>query len=91
MYPSLKAVTPAANYELLLTFESGEQRAFDVKPYLGTGIFAALKDQTLFRSVHISFDTVEWVNGADLCPEVLYEDSRPVENAAVADVSNSLG
>jgi hypothetical protein len=90
MYPSIKAVSPSDNYELLLTFDSGEQRVFDVKPYLATGIFAALKDSALFRSVHVSFDTVEWVNGADLCPEVLYAESRPIDNSTVADESRAL-
>jgi hypothetical protein len=90
MYPALKAVSPLADYELLLAFDNGEQRAFDVKPYLSTGVFAALKDQGLFRSVRVSFDTVEWANGADLCPEVLYSDSRPVNDVTNADLSDAL-
>jgi len=34
MYLSIKAVKPQDNYFLLLTFENGEQRQFDMKPYL---------------------------------------------------------
>lgn len=48
---------------------------FDVKPYLGKGLFAQLQDETLFHSVHVSFDTVAWSNGVDLCPELLYNES----------------
>jgi hypothetical protein len=72
---AVRSVVPLAEYRLLLTFDAGEQRVFDVKPYLDKGIFAALKDPSLFRSVRVSFDTIEWTNGADLCPEVLYAES----------------
>jgi hypothetical protein len=80
MFPKLKSVEPLHNYRLLLTFDNGEQRQFDMNSYLDKGIFAELKDLTLFRSVHISFDTVEWCNGADLCPEVLYKQSLPLQS-----------
>ena len=79
MNPSLQSVAPLAEHELLLEFENGERRIFDVKPYLNVGVFAALRDESLFRSVHVSFDTIQWANGADLCPEVLYSQSRPAE------------
>jgi hypothetical protein len=75
MYKGVKAVSPLPDYELLLTFEDNEQRVFDMKPYLQHGIFAELQDQAIFRSVHVCFDTVEWNNGADLCPEILYSNS----------------
>jgi hypothetical protein len=77
--PSIQTVTPLADYELLSTFDNSEQHVFDLKPYLNTGVFAALKDESLFKSVHVSFDTIEWASGADLCPEVLYSQSRPLE------------
>jgi hypothetical protein len=79
MYIGARAVEPLSDFRLLITFENGERRIFDVKPYLGEGVFRELRDPTLFRSVHISFDSVEWANGADLCPEALYRASVPVE------------
>ena len=72
-------MTPLSGHRLLLTFDNAERRVFDVGPYLTTGAFAELTDQSLFRSVHVCFDTVEWANGADLCREVLYAESKPVE------------
>jgi hypothetical protein len=78
MYMSITAVKPLADYQLELTFENSEQRIFDLKPYLSTGIFSELKDAAVFNSVHISFDTVEWNNEADIDPEVLYEESVPI-------------
>ena len=79
MYKSVKTVAPLSDYRLLLTFQGGERRVFDVKPYLGTGVFAALREKSLFDSVRVSFDAIAWANGADLCPELLYAESRPVE------------
>lgn len=75
MYLSVVDVKPCDNYKLELSFENNEKRLFDLKPYLETGIFSELKDQSLFKTVHISFDTIEWQNGADLDPEILYEKS----------------
>ncbi len=70
------SVKPEANYTLLLTFENGENRIFDMKPYLETGIFKELQNEQMFNSVHISFDTIEWDNEADFDPEVLYQQSK---------------
>ncbi|MBI5527484.1 MAG: DUF2442 domain-containing protein [Deltaproteobacteria bacterium] len=78
MLIGVKEVQPLSGYKLLLTFENGERRSFDVTPYLETGVFSALKDETIFSSVRVAFDTVERPNGADLCAEVLYGESEPV-------------
>ncbi len=75
MYLAVKKVEPQDNYFLLLTFENGEQRQFDVKPYLDFGIFQELKDLKLFKTVRTSFDSIEWDNEADLDPELLYNKS----------------
>jgi hypothetical protein len=79
MYPTIVCVDPQEDYQLLLTFDNGEKRIFDVKPYLGIGIFQELSDIDLFNTVKTSFDTVEWDNKADLDPEVLFLDSKVVE------------
>jgi len=81
MYLGIKSVKVLPDYLLLLTFENRERRIFDVKPLLSTGILSQLKDETLFHSVRIRFDTIEWSNGADLDPEMLYDKSRPEESA----------
>jgi hypothetical protein len=77
MYLAVTAVKPANDYLLLLTFENGEKRTFDMKPYLETGIFRELKDTAIFNTVRVAFDTIEWANEADLDPEDLYEQSIP--------------
>jgi hypothetical protein len=79
MYLAIKNVQPQDDYLILLTFENGEKRQFDLKPYLNVGIFSELKDLTLFRTVHTSFDTIEWENDADIDPETLYQNSIKIE------------
>jgi hypothetical protein len=76
MYLSVKKVKSLSNYKLELTFENKEKRIFDVKPYLNTGLFKTLKDEDYFKMVKVSYDTIEWPNGVDLDPEVLYEKSK---------------
>jgi len=77
MYIGITAVTPQDNYILFLTFENGEQRYLDMKPYLHRGVFKELTDKDIFNTAHLSFDTVAWKNEVDLAPEILYEKSAP--------------
>lgn len=84
MYYGVKEVQPQPNLKLLLTFENGEKRLFDIHPYLDTGVFRDLQDPSIFNTVRICFDTVEWPNGADLCPETLYRESIPVKVVSTA-------
>ena len=78
MYIGITSVTPHDNYILLMTFENGEQRCLDMKPYLRRGVFKELENKLIFNTVHVSYDTVAWNNEVDLAPEILYEKSVPV-------------
>lgn len=75
MYLAVKEVFPTPDYHLLLTFENGEKRRFDMNPYLNLGIFQELRNIPDFNKVKISFDTIEWENEADMDPEFLYQNS----------------
>ncbi|GER92603.1 DUF2442 domain-containing protein [hot springs metagenome] len=79
MYLSVKNVKPLNDYKLLLEFENNEKRIFDVSPYLNIGKFSELQDRSLFNSVKIKFDTIEWANNLDIDPEFLYEKSIKVD------------
>ena len=82
MYPSVKGVKTLDRYRLLLQFGNGEEKLFDVSPYLNVGKFAELRDISLFNSVAIHFDTIEWANHLDIDPEFLYEKSVNVKAVA---------
>jgi hypothetical protein len=84
MYYSVISVIPQNDYHLLLRFETGEEKLFNMKPYLSVGIFKALQEPSVFNTAHLSFDTVAWSNGADIDPETLYEDSVLFVDESVA-------
>jgi hypothetical protein len=76
--PRVKKVVPLPPSRVRLEYAGGEIRIFDMDPYLSKGIFQALRDPAMFNSVHPVLDSIEWANGADVDPEVLYEDSLPM-------------
>ena len=76
MRPKAIDVKPLENYELLIIFDNGEQKIFDVKPYLNHKAFLELKNKKLFNTVKIGGLSIEWANGADICPDELYNNSK---------------
>lgn len=75
MNPRVKSVKTLPHYQLEVTFDDGQVREFDVKPYLDKGFFGELKDEAYFNSVTVSMGTVQWPHGQDFCPDTLFEDS----------------
>ena len=75
MYLAVTDVRAIENYNIILVFEDKSVKLFDMNPYLKKGMFKELKDKNLFKSVVVSFDSIKWLNGADIDPETLYEDS----------------
>jgi hypothetical protein len=75
MRPKAIKVKPLENYILLIEFDNGEIKYFDVKPYLEHKVFEELKEKSEFNKVKISGLSIEWSNGADICPDELYNNS----------------
>lgn len=73
------SVYPEHDYTLLVTFDNGEVRLFDVKPYLQGSWYEQLKDYSIFNSVHVAGLSIEWSGGQDICPDDLYYNSIPYE------------
>jgi hypothetical protein len=76
MNPRVIDVKPENDFVLLITFTNGEKKRFDVKPYLGIGIFKELRDRSMFNSVKPFLGSIQWANGVDLCPDTLYTESQ---------------
>lgn len=70
------------DHSLLVTFDTGEVRSFDMRPYLDKGLFVALRDLTIFKQAYVAFDTVCWPGRLDIAPETLYDKSVLIERAA---------
>jgi hypothetical protein len=79
MNPYVKSVKPQDDYRLLLTFENGEKRIFDVKPYLSMKVFAPLRNIALFKTVRAVSGSIEWRGEIDLSYDTLYLESIPIK------------
>ena len=75
MRPKAIDVKVLNNYELEILFDNNEKRKFDVKPYFKFKKFQELKDKNIFDKVKIAGLSIEWENGADICPDELYNNS----------------
>ncbi len=86
----IEAVKPIEEYILLITFDNGEVKKYDMKNEL-TGVFAVLRNKNKFNQVFIndvgniawniddSIDSSKnWENQIDLCKDMLYLESVPV-------------
>ena len=61
---------------LLLTFSSGEKRAFDATVLKGN-VFAPLNDPAIFNNFKIVHGVITWMNeDIDCAPEYMYEHSH---------------
>ncbi len=59
-----------------LTFENGERRFFDIRPYLDYPVFQVLRNLPYFLRGHAAHGTVAWSDELDFCPDTLYLESR---------------
>ncbi len=73
--PRAKEAKPLADYKILVIFDTGEKKIYDIKPQLSHVFFAPLIDESLFKTVRANGITIEWDNDIDICPDDLYYGS----------------
>jgi len=71
-------VEVSAGHLLLLNFDNGERRCFDISPYLQYPVFQRLRNPAFFSLARIDYGTVTWPGDIDIAPETLYHKSKPV-------------
>ena len=64
-------------HELLVKFNNGKTRSFDMKPYLNKGIFKELKNEAYLKKVRVVHGGVEWPHEQDLSADTLYYCGNP--------------
>ena len=76
----VNSVETIPDFWLLLTFTEtgGEQRRFDMRPYLHYPVFRRLENPGYFSLARVDYGTVTWPGDIDIAPETLYEQSIPV-------------
>ena len=74
----VNSVETFPNFSLLLSFNNGERRCFDMRPYLHYPVFRRLENPGFFSLAHVDYGTVIWPGDIDIAPETLYEYSVPL-------------
>ena len=86
MNPYVVSVTPTDDFRLDIIFENGEQRIFDVKPYLNRGVFVRLQNPATFAAARVVAGSVEWPGGLDLSYDTLYLESALATEADAVEL-----
>lgn len=70
---------PLDGFGMRIFFEDGTVKEIDLEKYLRGPIFEPVrKNRDIFQNVQIEGGTIAWPNGADIDPDVLYYDLKPV-------------
>lgn len=78
MNPRPKTVEACPDHTLLIEFDNGERKRYDVKPLLDFPVFKPLRDYPFFQAVHTDGFCVYWNDEVDLCPDTVYEKGVPL-------------
>lgn len=76
--PTAVKVIPQKDFFLRIQFDNGEEKLFDVKPYIQGNWFGKLRDEKYFNTVRTDGFTVVWPDGQDLCPDEIYDMSEAI-------------
>ena len=71
----VNSVEAISDFGLVLTFNNGERRHFDMRPYLHYPVFRRLLNPGYFSLARVDYGTVTWPGDIDIAPETLYECS----------------
>lgn len=72
---------PLTDFRLKVFFQGGEVKVFNAKPYLFGPIFVPVTEPDYFAHVDVDeiAGSIYWPNGADFCPQFVYEMSEPAQ------------
>lgn len=79
LMPIIKDIEVLEDYKILIKYENGKIKIYDMKPNLNYEVFKNLKNYELFKKVHPASETIEWETGEDVNPEDLYYNSIEVK------------
>lgn len=80
----VKSVKPQEDYTLLLKFNDGSTKIYDMLPLInqedgGDATFVPLKNIRLFKKAYKEGDSVSWPGDISIAPEELYENSMNLQ------------
>jgi hypothetical protein len=69
------SVKPLENYLLEIEFADGLRKVVNIRPFIGEGISAVIKNESYFQQVMLEDGGgIAWPNGYDFCPNFLRDD-----------------
>lgn len=71
--PTAVEVKAICAYQILVVFDNGEKKRFDVEPYIKGDWYGKLRVYEYFKCVSTDGFTVVWPDGQDICPDELYD------------------
>ena len=74
------AALPGGRLQVVL--QDGRCGVFDVTPYMNSGFFTQLKDESYFAKVGLFFAGVGWPDGQDLGPDTIAANLQVMQSAA---------
>ena len=77
--PTAIQVEAVCEYKILVEFDNGEKKYFDVEPYIKGEWFGMLRCFEYFKRVSTDGFTVVWPDGQDLCPDEIYNLGKTEE------------
>ncbi len=86
------AVQVLPGFTLRITFENGEVRRYSMSRLLApeATAFSPLRKVVLFRQAFVAHGTVCWPNGADIAPELLYQQSVPESDGSLVNALTEM-
>lgn len=71
-------VVPLADFKVKLTFDNGVVKTISLKDQIWGPIFKPVRKAAYFRRVTVGpCGCIQWPNGADICPDLLYHGGPP--------------
>jgi hypothetical protein len=85
-YPKAKEVAALPGHQLRVRFDNGETRLYDFSAHLNLEMFHLLKNEALFRAVHVDAGGygISWTDDMDIAASELWLNGTPLYPEALA-------
>lgn len=94
MFHKIKSVSALPGYSLMVTFEDGTDKEYDLNPLIERNEkFKKLKDNDLFYKAHIDVDRcgVIWDDTLDISSEEIWDNGEIMKRYTIEELKKELG
>lgn len=94
MFHKIKSVSALPGYSLMVTFEDGTTKEYDLNPLIEKNEkFKKLKDNDLFYKAHVDVDRcgVIWDDTLDISSEEIWDNGEIMKRYTIEELKKELG